>query len=211
MAKFYYGVRKGQSPGVYKTWEECKAEVQGYSGAEYKKFPSYEEALLFVQGKQLELNITNEEKFMEATEKENEAIAYVDGSFDLTNWTYSYGVVFITSEGKQTYSAREDDEELASMRNVSGEIKGAMVAMEKAIEQSKDILYLHFDYTGIEQWAVGNWKTNKEGTKAYKRFYDSIKDNLDVRFIKVKSHTGIKYNEEADILAKEAIQVVNKD
>lgn len=208
MAKFYYAVKKGQSPGVYNTWEECKAEVKGYSGAEYKKFPSYEEALLFVQGKQMNLNIKDEEEFMEVIEKENEAIAYVDGSFDLDNWTYSYGVVFITKNRKETFSGRDSDEELASMRNVSGEIKGAMVAMGKAIEQSKDILYLYFDYTGIEQWAVGNWKTNKEGTKAYKKFYDSIKDKLDVKFIKVKSHTGIKYNEEADILAKEAIEVV---
>lgn len=206
MAKFFYAVRKGQSPGVYNTWEECKAEVQGYSGAVYKKFPSYEEALLFVQGKEIELDTISEEEYMESTEKENEAIAYVDGSFDLSNWTYSYGVVFITSNGKERFSGRESDEELAAMRNVSGEIKGAMVAMEKAIERSKDILYLHFDYTGIEQWAIGSWKTNKEGTKAYKNFYDSIKDKLDVRFIKVKSHTGVKYNEEADVLAKEAIE-----
>ena len=91
------------------------------------------------------------------------------------------------------------------MRNVSGELKGAMVAMELAVEREMDTLYLHFDYTGIEQWAVGNWKTNKDGTKAYKKYYDSIKDRLKVVFIKVKAHSGIEYNEEADQLAKDAI------
>ncbi len=91
------------------------------------------------------------------------------------------------------------------MRNVSGEIKGAMVAMEIAIKENKDTLYLHFDYTGIRDWAEGNWKTNKEGTKSYKNFYDSVKDKLNVKFIKVKAHSGVEYNEEADKLAKEAI------
>lgn len=203
MAKFYYAVRKGKKPGIYKTWGECEEQVKGYSGAEYKKFPTYEEALLFVGGEVEEIKLLDESQL-----KENQAIAYVDGSFDINNWTYSYGVVFITLDGKETYSGREDNKDLAEMRNVSGEIKGAMVAMNLAMEKGKDTLYLHFDYTGIEQWAKGSWKTNKDGTKAYKEFYDSIKDKLNVVFVKVKAHSGIEYNEEADKLAKEAI--VNK-
>ena len=200
MTKFYYAVRKGKDTGVYETWKECESKVKGYPGAEYKKFPTYKEALLFVEGKNEEIKMIDEKEV-----KENEAIAYVDGSFDLANWTYSYGVVFMTIDGKETFSGRENDKELAEMRNVSGEIKGAMVAMDLAIQKGKDTLYLHFDYTGIEQWATGSWKTNKEGTKHYKEFYDSIKDKLKVIFIKVKAHSGIEYNEEADKLAKEAI------
>ena len=50
-------------------------------------------------------------------------------------------------------------------------------------------------------------KTNKEGTIEYKKFYDSIKDKLHVEFIKVKAHSGDKYNEEADKLAKAAIGI----
>ena len=34
---------------------------------------------------------------------------------------------------------------------------------------------------------------------------DSIKDKLNVKFIKVKAHSGIEYNEEADKLAKEVL------
>ncbi|WP_353096546.1 ribonuclease H family protein [Tissierella praeacuta] len=200
MAKFYYAVRKGKTLGIYETWAKCEEQVRGYSGAEYKKFSTYEEAVNFIDNGNKEFKQFDEKKL-----KENEAIAYVDGSFDINNWTYSYGVVFITIDGKETYSGRESDKDLAEMRNVSGEIKGAMVAMELAIEKGIDNLYLHFDYTGIEQWAKGSWKTNKDGTKAYKEFYDSIKDKLNVVFIKVKAHSGIEYNEEADKLAKEAI------
>lgn len=40
MARFYYAVKVGKNPGIYETWAECKAEVDGYKGAKYKKFPS---------------------------------------------------------------------------------------------------------------------------------------------------------------------------
>ena len=30
-----YAVRKGKIPGLYNTWDECKAQVDGFSGAEY--------------------------------------------------------------------------------------------------------------------------------------------------------------------------------
>lgn len=200
MAKFYYAVKKGKAIGIYETWKECEEQVKGYSGAVYKKFATYDEALEFIDDIR-----ENKEENEEIKLKDNEAIAYVDGSFDLENFTYSYGVVFITLEGKETFSGREDHKELAEMRNVSGEIKGAMVAMDIAIKKGIKTLYLHYDYTGIEQWAKGHWKTNKEGTKSYKEFYDSIKDKLNVIFVKVKAHSGIKYNEEADKLAKEAI------
>lgn len=199
MAKFYYAVRKGKEQGIFKTWKDCEEQVKGYSGAEYKKFSTYEEAEEFM-GAKIEKIVLDELNL-----KDNEVISYVDGSFDLSSFTYSYGVVFITNKGKETFSGRRDDKDMAEMRNVSGELKGAMVAMEVAVERGLDTLYLHFDYTGIEQWAKGNWKTNKEGTRAYKRYYDSIKGKLKVIFIKVKAHSGVEYNEEADQLAKDAL------
>lgn len=212
MSKYYYAVKSGKIPGIYFTWKDCESQVRGYSGAIYKKFTTIGEAEDFIKGieeinKPSKVKIDSEkEQIIEQSDlKDNEVLAYVDGSFDLSNFTYSYGVVFITKEGKESFSGREDNRELAEMRNVSGELKGAMVAMELAVEREMDTLYLHFDYTGIEQWAVGNWKTNKDGTKAYKKYYDSIKDRLKVVFIKVKAHSGIEYNEEADQLAKDAI------
>lgn len=199
MAKFYYAVKTGKKVGVYETWAQCQEQVTGFSGAKYKKFSTFEEAIDFVEDEGDFLRPDTDDI------KYNEIIAYVDGSFDLKTRTYSYGVVIISNEGKETFSGRENDKELAEMRNVSGEIKGAMIAMEKAIEKKKNILYLYFDYTGIEHWAKGDWKTNKNGTRLYKEFYDSIKDKLQVVFIKVRAHTGVEYNEEADRLAKEAI------
>ena len=36
----YYAVKKGKTLGIYKSWDECKAQVDGFSGAEYKSFKS---------------------------------------------------------------------------------------------------------------------------------------------------------------------------
>ncbi len=198
MAKFYYAVKAGRNPGIYDSWAECEAEVKGYKGAKYKKFDTLEEAQDFIE---------EEGDFLRPNDelKDNEMIAYVDGSFCLDTRTYSYGVVILTTEGKETFSGREDNKELAQMRNVAGELKGAMFAMDYAIKKGKDILYIYYDYKGIEDWAKGNWKTNKDGTKEYKKYYDSIEDRLQVVFIKVRAHSGIEYNEEADKLAKDAI------
>ena len=215
MGNKYYAVKVGRNPGIYSTWAECQEQVIGYKGAIYKKFSTNEEALAFInpqaQGTVLFACDDGQAKrtvpfaYNPEDLKDNEIIAYVDGSFDLDSKTYSYGVVIISNEGKETYKGREDNKELAVMRNVAGEIKGAMVAMDIAIKKGKDTLYIHYDYTGIENWAKGNWKTNKEGTKAYKEYYDKIRDQLKVNFIKVKAHSGVQYNEEADQLAKEAM------
>lgn len=42
--KNFYVVWNGVKPGVYSSWAECKAQVDGYDGAIYKSFPSKEAA-----------------------------------------------------------------------------------------------------------------------------------------------------------------------
>ena len=42
MASKYYAVKKGKKPGVYRTWDECKAQTDGFSGAIFKSFKTQE-------------------------------------------------------------------------------------------------------------------------------------------------------------------------
>lgn len=42
--KKYYVVWQGIEPGIYETWNECKAQVTGFDGARYKSFSTLEEA-----------------------------------------------------------------------------------------------------------------------------------------------------------------------
>lgn len=49
-SKRYYAVRDGRTQGVFGTWEECRASVEGYPGAEYRGFARREEAEGYLKG-----------------------------------------------------------------------------------------------------------------------------------------------------------------
>ncbi len=44
----YYAVRRGYRPGVYLSWPDCRVQVEGFSGAEHKRFRTYQEAQQYV-------------------------------------------------------------------------------------------------------------------------------------------------------------------
>ncbi|MGL5152729.1 MAG: viroplasmin family protein [Clostridium sp.] len=44
MAKKYYAIKKGLTPGIVETWDECKSRVTGFSGAQFKSFTTLAEA-----------------------------------------------------------------------------------------------------------------------------------------------------------------------
>ncbi|WP_024620586.1 viroplasmin family protein [Metaclostridioides mangenotii] len=194
--KKVYAVRNGKKTGVFNTWDECKKQVNGFKGAEYKSFKTLEEAKDYVYGSDLK-------KF---EIDENTVEAYVDGSYEHSIKLYGSGVVILKGDVEITsFSVKGNDKDLVDMRNVAGEIEASKIAMNYCIENGLKNLILYFDYEGIEKWCIGAWKTNKVGTINYKKYYDSIKDNLNVKFVKVKAHSGNKYNDEADRLAKQSI------
>ncbi len=40
----FYVVWKGKRPGIYETWEDCKSQIDGVKGAQYKSFSTFAEA-----------------------------------------------------------------------------------------------------------------------------------------------------------------------
>lgn len=195
MKKNYYAVRKGKTPGIYFTWDDCNAQVKGFKGAEYKKFSSLEDANNFIensQSKEIKLD-------------KNSIIAYVDGSYNIDTKIFSYGIVLIDQDGVEVrLSDAINHQEYSHHRNVAGEVYGSIEAIKWAIDKGYRKIYIHYDYAGIGNWAKGEWKANKELTKKYKDFIDSIKAKIDLEFIKVKAHSNNKYNDIADRLAKDA-------
>lgn len=42
--KKFYVVWKGKHPGIFESWADCKAQIEGFKGAQYKSFPTFAEA-----------------------------------------------------------------------------------------------------------------------------------------------------------------------
>ena len=128
--------------------------------------------------------------------------------------TYTPGIVLMLAEESYRFPVEEiklydrgNDPSLATMRNVAGEIYGAIAAMEYAINHNIKYLSIYYDYMGIAKWCTGEWNATKEGTIAYKKFYNKAKKHVNITFCKVKGHSGDKYNDMADALAKKACSV----
>lgn len=242
---FYYAVQKGRTPGVYLSWEACKAEIHGYSGAVYKKFKTREEAERFAKlgmsmssqkhsvksepgqtvsggrkdasipdpclkiknpGQSEHQGISAFDVTAEFDSVNTECLAYVDGSFNMATHVFGYGVLLMHRNGTyESFQGSGSDPDLASMRNVAGEIHGSMRAVQEALRAGAKSLTIFYDYMGIEMWAQGRWKTNKAGTIAYKQFMQSQSAHIQIEFHKVPAHTGVRFNEFADRLAKQAV------
>lgn len=223
MAKKYYAVALGKSgvPMILESWDSCKAEVIGCKGSIYKSFPTKEEATQFITlhkgGNSLIKDsnaIKNSLKKLQQDLDENEVslapegiAVYVDGSFMVDKNNYSYGLVVV----KDDVVLYEDcgigfDEEAISLRNVSGEVMGAIKAVEYAVQQNYEQITICFDYQGVESWALGTWKRNNRITQGYHEFMRNEMKKIKINFKKIKGHSGDKYNDMADKLAKSALE-----
>jgi len=267
---FYYAVQKGKKPGVYNSWDECKAQVTGFSGAVYKKFSTRAEAEAFAgagggyaaagsgasgsgssavksganvsrgassrassggygsgasagripsgktavkvpSGPQFKSvqDVTKDDIILEFSDVDTEALAYVDGSYNVASHKFGYGGILMRRDGTfETVQGAGTDPSLASMRNVAGEIHGSMAAISKAKELGIASITVFYDYMGIEMWANGQWKANKEGTIEYKAFITEARSDMDIRFRKVAAHTGVRFNELVDKLAKGSVGIL---
>ena len=203
MAKKFYAVKNGKNgvSGIYLTWEECKAQVEGVSGVSYKSFPTAEEAAAFLSGE------APAAKKEEIPNKPGVAVAYVDGSYQDFTREFSCGAVLFY-EGKRTdFSQKFDRADLAEMHNVAGEIMGAVTVMRYCVQNGIPAIEIYHDYEGVAKWATGAWKANKPGTQAYANFCRKARERLQISFFKVRGHSGDTWNEEADKLAKAALGI----
>lgn len=195
----FYAVKQGKNPGIYKTWDECKAQVEGFSGALYKGFSTRKEAEIYLSG--------NVEPVIESDKsKEADITIYVDGSFDVATNVYGYGCVVIKKDGSiEQYYGAGNNPECVLLRNVAGEMLAAMSAVRYAIRSGCKSVNICYDYSGIEMWAIGAWKANNDLTMKYARAMQEWGEKISIMFQKVAAHTGIEYNEAVDQLAKFAV------
>lgn len=137
-------------------------------------------------------------------------IAYVDGSYNDAVKKYAFGCVFILPNGLiYTAFGNGDNEESLKQRNVSGEMLGAMYAVQCARKSGYKTIDIYYDYSGIECWVTGAWKAKNDLTRKYSMAMRMWAADIDIVFHKVEGHSGDKYNDVADKTAKRGIEEGN--
>lgn len=194
MKEKFYAVMDEKNKLIYKTWNDVLEILPKLSKPKYKSFSTKEEAEAFLSG-------------VEYKDDHTEPTAYIDGSYDSDTEAYSFGGCFILDGNIYQFKKNYPKDEYSSMRNVAGEIKGAAYVMQYAINHNINKIYIYFDYIGIEKWFTGEWKAKSPIALEYVKYCNTIKDKLEVIFVKVKSHTNNYYNDLADRLAKEALGI----
>ena len=97
------------------------------------------------------------------------------------------------------------------IRNVAGEMLGAMNAVQWAKEHEYPAVEIRYDYEGVEKWVTGVWRAKTPLTSKYAAHMQEAGKKVKISFCKIAAHTGNHYNEEADQLAKSALLKMDEE
>lgn len=202
-SKKFYAVKVGRKTGIFDNWKDCEKQILGFSGAIYKSFENYDMCKDFLN----DSNLEDKKEIDLKNIKDNEAIAYVDGSYKQDTLEYGYGVVLLLKDETLEFFEKGKNNDIIKSRNVTAELFACIRAIVEAKRLKKKKITIFYDYNGIEKWANGLWKCNIPLTIQYKEKIDKLRKEIEIYFVKVKAHTGDTYNERADELAKKSLGI----
>ena len=203
MGKKYYAVKNGRDgDGIWESWDQCRAQTHGVKGVLFKSFPTRKRRRPSSRRRRRRGRSRPRTPRVGTPQgREGQAVAYVDGSFSRETGEIGCGAVLFYGGERKLFSKKYRDQDLAEMHNVAGEILGAAAVIRYCLEQGIPALEIHHDYEGVGKWAMGLWKANKPGTQAYAALCRQASPRLELRFVKVKGHSGNQWNDLADELA----------
>ena len=188
----FYAVKSENEKKIVMTWAECEKLTHGVKGVLFKSFGTREEATAWLDG-------------MEAPPADGLRI-FVDGSFS-PGFARSGWAFVVTENDKEIDRGSGITAFEAESRNIDGEVMASFQAMKWLDAHDQKGVICH-DYEGIARWAKGEWQAKSNIAKMY---VAAAKPYLHrVQFEKVAAHTGVKWNELVDKLAKEAIAKAKK-
>ena len=188
----FYAIKTPDESKIVMTWAECEKLTHGVKGVLFKSFASRAEAEAWISG-------------MEAPVPTGLRV-FVDGSFS-PDFPKS-GWAFVVTENDVEIARGSGITAFdAESRNIDGEVMASYQAMRWLDSNDKTGTICH-DYEGIARWAKGEWQAK---SNIAKRYVAAAKPYLHrVSFEKVAAHTGVKWNELVDQLAKDAIARAKK-
>lgn len=193
----YYAIRQPKPARIVMTWAECSAIVHGAKGALFKSFKTKKEAEAWIEYRPVGA--------------ENGLMLFVDGSFMGSSPKAGWGWVAVL-DGVEIAHAQGTTPHDALSRNIDGELAAAVEALqwfqewrgqklgERQIPLQSTVCH---DYEGIGRWALGEWQAKSQVAQEYQRQVKSLLTG--VSFRKVSAHSGDRWNDRVDALAKGAL------
>jgi len=89
---------------------------------------------------------------------------------------------------------------VSGTRQVAGEIEGVKSSLAWCASDGAGEVTVHYDYEGLKKWVTGEWRAKMPLTREYREFVRSL--GLKLTWVKVEAHTGDRWNERADRLAR---------
>jgi viroplasmin and RNaseH domain-containing protein len=190
---------------IVNTWTECLTYVKGVKGAKYKSFENIEDAKSYLNEGNRMLKKSDENFPKDCLH------AYVDGSYNSFDGRYSYGVVCVNNNIVEYIESKaEKDTSEKNIRQIAGELKGAIRAVEYALTQGHMKIVIFHDYEGIAHHATGAWERKEESSmKYYNKMQELMNSGIEIIFVKVDSHTGDLFNELVDEKCKECLSITS--
>ena len=170
MGKKVYAIKEGFNSTtnekienkIVGTWAECLKYVKGVKGAKYKSFEDINEAEKFLN------EALNVFKKTDDSYPKDCLHVYVDGSYNATTEEYSYGMVAVKNDiVLHIESAAGKSDSAKNIRQIAGELKGAIRAVEYALRKKQTKIVLFHDYEGIAHHATGAWNRKEESSMEY--------------------------------------------
>lgn len=234
MAKKFYVVWQGRTPGIYTDWDHCKKQIDKFTGARYKSFSTKAEAEQAFKGAKVVSSravatkkkpSTNKIKTYTAEEIANMAIEvkiFTDGGCEPNPGKAGSGLALYRKDkiselwyGLYNSMGTNNTAELNAFHQ-------ALIMAESEIAKNNSVVIFcdsKYSIQCITQWAIGwqkkGWKKpggeikNLEIIKIMFSLYQSIKNKVQV--LHVNGHVGVEGNELADRMSILAIDLKNTD
>jgi ribonuclease HI len=139
---------------------------------------------------------------------------YVDGSYREKEKKYSYGFIIVDNNNVmyEEYGVGVETNN-CNLKHISGELYAVIEGIKYIKCKKLKKIKLYYDFEGIADLVLlQNCKPRNETTKKYNEIMKNyINNNIDIEivFIKVKSHSGNKYNDKVHNLCNSAFQKKN--
>lgn len=137
--------------------------------------------------------------------KKGMVFAFADGSYNEAAKTCGFSCVYISAYSVQHCSGTLCDPDAIKLRNVAGELMAVIQAVNYAAFNNYSEITIVHDFAGDED--LINSKNSNPFIQRYGKWMKEQKKNIKISFVHVETHSGNRFNNTADRLAKNATAI----